>query len=967
MNTMIGQTVSHYRIVEHIGEGGMGVVYKAQDTKLDRFVALKFLPKELSTDERTRKRFVHEAKSASSLDHPNICTIHEIDETNDGQTFIVMPFYEGESLAQKIKAGPMAILDALEIIIQIAAGLARAHDKGILHRDVKPANILVTIDGQVKLVDFGVAKLAGQTTLTKTGMRVGTAGYMSPEQAVGKPLDAGADVFALGVVLYELVTGHLPFRGDVEAAVLYSIVHEDHIPLANRRDNMPEDLEEIVSRALQKEVEDRYASAAEMIFDLDVLRRQLTDAQPLRIAKPRRKRSFRLPAAGWAIVVALAVAVGVIALKSVWQPLLLSTGDTHALAIVDFRGVAEDDPVDAAGLTHLVDAGLLELSPVRVVSAEYLYDLRRRVFGDAEGPIGAGEALEIARQAKATMVVTGQMGTAGAIPFVTWKLVDVRTGNSLGGGSVDGQELRLLADKIIAEVLPLVARESETEAPLAPASVAQYTTSSADAHRHYVNGMLARRQFLLTVASDELKRAVELDSTFALAHFELSRSYDMELERNLIRHYSDRAWTFRANLGVKDRMRLEAWRHRVSSNPGAAIATYEEMLVRWPDDRAVLTDLTNIFYYNWLYSDAAAVAAKGLVLYPDNIELAGSYAASLTYTGRLRESVDATRAVTQLEPSNHDAWDELGLCYLSAGQADSADIAFRKALSIEPDYVWSRAGLGYSEYVRGNIDTATEKFEQLLASGIPAATDSVELLTEVTFWPGLALLYAEQGRFDKALDLFELIPMDPTETQIEGRIQLLLRMDRPRDAVPMIEMLSATTEDPFHGPLAEHYMARAMVAIDSLDAARELLDRLEKDLEAGENRVPFMALRVAATVALAEGDHEAALSAVDEMQRQGLPPGGLHDIERRESRAQALAMAGRLEESAAELEALLGVYGSHVVARYQLGQVYEELGRRDEAESEYHKFLAAWSGADKEMPQLADAQARLDVLAASAQ
>ncbi len=215
---MIGKTISHYKILEKLGGGGMGVVYKAQDIKLKRTVALKFLPPELTREEEAKERFVHEAQSASALQHNNICTIHDIDDTDDGQMFICMDYYDGETLKKKIERGPLSVEEAIDITTQIARGLERAHEQKIVHRDIKPANLMVTSDGVVKIVDFGLAKLAGKTTVTKTGTTVGTVAYMSPEQARGEAVDHRTDIWALGVVLYEMLTGQLPFKGDYEQA-----------------------------------------------------------------------------------------------------------------------------------------------------------------------------------------------------------------------------------------------------------------------------------------------------------------------------------------------------------------------------------------------------------------------------------------------------------------------------------------------------------------------------------------------------------------------------------------------------------------------------------------------------------------------------------------------------------------------------------------------------------------------------
>jgi serine/threonine protein kinase len=228
---MIGQTISHYRITAKLGEGGMGVVYKAEDTKLERPVALKFLSPLLVRDEEVRRRFDREAKAAAALNHPNICPVFEIDEA-DGQTFIAMAFLDGQELAREIALGPSKIERLLDIAEQIARGLEEAHGKGVVHRDIKPANIMLTVQGQAVLMDFGLAQFTrGGSKLTKDGMSLGTCAYMSPEQTTGGKIDHRTDVWALGVVLYEMAAGRLPFQGHYEQATLYSILHDDPEPL----------------------------------------------------------------------------------------------------------------------------------------------------------------------------------------------------------------------------------------------------------------------------------------------------------------------------------------------------------------------------------------------------------------------------------------------------------------------------------------------------------------------------------------------------------------------------------------------------------------------------------------------------------------------------------------------------------------------------------------------------------------
>ncbi|MCJ7630036.1 MAG: protein kinase, partial [Longimicrobiales bacterium] len=268
---MIGQTVSRYRIDEKIGEGGMGVVYRAEDIRLKRPVALKFLPPHLVADLRAKDRFLQEARAASALDHPNICVIYEIDETETGELFIAMAHYDGETLAEKLQRGPLPIPDVIEIARQVALGLSKAHERGIVHRDIKPANLMVTEDGIWKILDFGIAKLSGASRLTRTGRAVGTVAYMSPEQAERDEASAQSDIWSLGVVFYEMLAGCLPFHGATPVATLFQILYEEPDSLAEARDEVPPELDRIVSRALAKDLGVRYGSMAELLEDLEPL------------------------------------------------------------------------------------------------------------------------------------------------------------------------------------------------------------------------------------------------------------------------------------------------------------------------------------------------------------------------------------------------------------------------------------------------------------------------------------------------------------------------------------------------------------------------------------------------------------------------------------------------------------------------------------------------------------------------
>jgi len=283
-----GDQIAHFRIVERLGGGGMGVVYKAVDVRLGRTVALKFLPPHLDADDEAKERFVQEARAASALDHPNICAVYEIGETRTGQLFIAMACYDGLTLKQKIEHGPLPISEALGYVGQVAAGLRRAHEAGIVHRDIKPANVIVTDRGKVRIVDFGLAKMIGGTDLTRERATRGTLAYMSPEQTRGSDVDTRTDIWSLGVLLYEMLTGQRPFRGERDETLIYAIRHDDPRPMRDVRAEVPAGLEALVRRCLDKEQTTRYQSAGELLADLSIVK------QGGRVARPNASRKRRV-------------------------------------------------------------------------------------------------------------------------------------------------------------------------------------------------------------------------------------------------------------------------------------------------------------------------------------------------------------------------------------------------------------------------------------------------------------------------------------------------------------------------------------------------------------------------------------------------------------------------------------------------------------------------------------------------
>jgi tRNA A-37 threonylcarbamoyl transferase component Bud32/tetratricopeptide (TPR) repeat protein len=971
---MIGKTVSHYEILEKLGEGGMGVVYKAHDTKLHRTVALKFLPTQLTHDPVTKKRFIREARNASAIQHNNVCTIHEIGETDDGQMFICMAHYEGQTLDRLLAEGEITAESTVDTVIQIAEGLAKAHEAGIIHRDIKPANVLVTTDGVPKLLDFGLAKLGAETKVTKTGVTVGTVAYMSPEQASGGEVDARSDIFSLGVVLYELLAGALPFPGDHSAAVLYGIMNNDPSPITNYWSDAPESLQNLITKALQKDREGRHQSALDLVEELVEVEVELGGT-----AGKRRRTSVHgrkgVSAARRMRLVGLAASVVILASVAALVIPHLTNGPSNggiALAVMDFSNLTDpDDEVQTAGIAGLLHVGFVQNVSARVVSPDYLRDLGRRLFGADSGPVEESQVLEVAKESGADVMLAGQIGSSGEIRYITWRLVDTQTGESLGAMRVDGDDLLTLADDIVSEVVQVLESAFGMAGVAEPQSVGEMTTGDPKAHEYFVQGTLAALAFKPSEAVEEFGKAIAIDSTFALAHFELARAQHSRYEWELARKSTKTAWHLRTRLSVKDRLRLDAWRAQINYRVVESLDVNRELVARWPDDRELLRELMRQLFTWWFFAEALEVSQKATALYPDDENFAYIPMQALALLRRTEEALTYTRDFVRRYPDKRYGVVELAYRFADAGQVDSFEVYIHKALTMAPDNISTQRTIATMPFYRGNLSGAIDSIERF------AERDDLTVGDRLKTWQRLSDLYQEAGRYRQSMAL-----MDSVGAYKKGRVTQfyherwkswqLLNMGGAREVLRWAEAVADTLavggaeiEDPqFYGIArwtAMQHRAAALVKLDSTEVTERTVDELLAASAEYGNYARLEALYLKAMIALKKNDVETARVANEEMEAIGRSIGATWD-DKGELKAKVCRLEGRLDEAEQVLRGLLAIYAGHALGYYELGQLYEEMNRPEDAAREYERFLEMWSEADESLPELTVAQQRLAAL-----
>jgi serine/threonine protein kinase/Flp pilus assembly protein TadD len=944
--SLLGQTISHYHILKKLGEGGMGEVYLARDAALDRTVALKFVLSNVKGGETARKRLLAEARAAAALDHPFICKVYEAGEV-DSRPFIAMEYVEGQTLNDKLKQGTPPLKETLRIVVEIAEALTTAHARGIIHRDLKPSNIMLNPDGHAKVMDFGLAKhlpagsidagITAATTLTEVSGTPGTLLFMSPEQLNGEPADARSDIFAFGLILYQMIAGVHPFLKNTPVKTACAIVEEEPRPITRAGENLPDLLLHTIKRMLAKDRKQRFQSIREVHTNLkELLQEQPRAPVPLKFV--RMSRPLRLAGVILAIILGLAGTSYWVFENYFRSPkAALAFQKRDWIVIADFENQTGDKVFDRSLQTAL-NVGIQQSQYVNVFPPARIQEALARMRKESGTKLDEALASELAVREGIKAVLVCSIAEIGGVYSLTARLVEPSSRATVmtEGTEAKGKNQVLPALDSLAKTVRRKLGESLLSVSRQSTYLLHATTASLEALKTYADGkkLVATNE---QAGIDLIQQAVALDPDFATAHADLGLHYYLAGDRAQGEEHFAKALSLLDRLTMREKLWIRAAAEDSRGNREQAVDEYGAYLAQYPDDGGAW------FRLGW------------------------------TYMATLRQydkAVEVFQRVLKIDSSQSGAYVNLATCYVGMGQIEKALEYYQRAFQLNPSQVMEpfvNHEYGFVLARMGNISKAAETFQKM--------TSAEYDWQKARGHRSLGMLDMYQGKYSEAIANFKeaiLFNKAIQGLQSEYRDHLFLASayrtkGRNADFASELGVANGILSQARYGPAWGLYLAKTYARIRKTDEAAKLLREMESQEQnpAAISSVNRSSRADQAAIYIIKGEIALAThkgsDAMDSFALAGKVDPGANSVE---SLAFGYRTLGKPQESALKYQQLIALnwiggegQESWMLAHYELGKIYTELGDTQKAKEYYEKFLNIWKDADPDIPILVAAKA----------